>query len=46
MTGKVPASLRELYDDFLNAVTNKLAGIGSYKACSVMAKRLIRACKM
>jgi hypothetical protein len=35
-----------LYDDFLDAVTNKLAGIGSYKARSVMAKRLIRACEM
>jgi hypothetical protein len=46
MTSKVPASLRELYDDFLDAVTNELAGIGSYKACSVMAKRLICACKI
>jgi hypothetical protein len=35
-----------LYDDFLDAVTNELAGIGSYKARSVMAERLIRACEM
>jgi hypothetical protein len=38
--------LRELYDEFLDAITHELAGIGSYKVRSVLAERLVRACEM